>query len=80
MFALIVAFIMILVATSALTLRAAFALALLVMSALTLLAASALALLATSALTLLAAFALTEDFFDLNKMIKKMSKFFKDSF
>ncbi len=47
-FALIIAFIMILVATSALTLRAAFT--------------------------------LIKDFFNLNKIIKKMSKFFKDRF
>ncbi len=40
----------------------------------------ALTLRAASALTLLAAFALTEGFFNLNKVIKRMSECFKDSF
>jgi len=40
-------------------------------------ATSALALRAASALT---ALTLSEDFFDLNEMLKRMSKFFRDRF
>ncbi len=45
-----------------------------------LIAAFTMILVATLALTLRAASALTEDFFDLNEMIEKMSESFRDRF